>query len=206
MSGGSGSNLLPSVRAGSTIPPDLATLAETIAQATSIIQAAGLSAAATHHHISSAAAGESYDPSYCSVKLPAPQPLAPIDSTVMERLFVVCHPSPPPIYALKDTFGRFGNLIDIFMLNGKNFGYAKYANKNSADEARNILHGQEVCGMRLKVFPAEPQDSKSPASGSGSGSGINPKVSSGVSNITDQQCKRIKIDMQGEGDESTLLD
>jgi hypothetical protein len=50
----------------------------------------------------------------------------------------VCHPSPPPLYALKDTFGRFGNLIDIFMLNGKNFGYAKYANKNSADEARNV--------------------------------------------------------------------
>jgi len=50
----------------------------------------------------------------------------------------VCHPSPPPLYALKDIFGRFGNLIDIFMLNGKNFGYAKYAAKSSADDARNV--------------------------------------------------------------------
>lgn len=51
------------------------------------------------------------------------------------RLFIVCHPSPPPIYALKDVFGRFGNLIDIYMLNGKTFGYAKYASKDSADKA-----------------------------------------------------------------------
>ena len=81
---GGGNALLPVSRSGASITPDLATLAETIAQATSIIQAAGLSAAATHH-ISHAAPGESYDPSYCSVKLPAPQPLAPIDSPVMER-------------------------------------------------------------------------------------------------------------------------
>jgi len=149
-------------RSGTGIGPDLATLAETIVQATSIIQAAGLSA--PHH--SHSQPGESYDPSYCSVKLPAPQPLAPIDSPVLERLFVVCHPSPPPLYALKDTFGRFGNLIDIFMLNGKNFGYAKYANRSSADDARNTLHGQEICGMRLKVFKAEPQDQRGNANAS----------------------------------------
>jgi len=47
----------------------------------------------------------------------------------------VCHGSPPPIYAMKDVFGRFGDLIDIYMLNGKNFGYAKYASKDSADKA-----------------------------------------------------------------------
>ncbi len=29
--------------------------------------------------------GETYDPSYCSVKLPSPQPLAPMDSPVLER-------------------------------------------------------------------------------------------------------------------------
>ena len=51
------------------------------------------------------------------------------------RLFIVCHGSPPPIYAMKDVFGRFGDLIDIYMLNGKNFGYAKYASKESADKA-----------------------------------------------------------------------
>lgn len=71
----------PIPRSGGAIGPDLATLAETIVQATSIIQAAGLTA--PHHPHSQP--GESYDPSYCSVKLPAPQPLAPIDSQVLER-------------------------------------------------------------------------------------------------------------------------
>jgi len=88
MNGGSSAPALPCPplvgRGGSAIPPDLATLAETIAQATSIIQAAGLNAAAASHHPHSQT-GESYDPSYCSVKLPSPQPLAPIDSPVLER-------------------------------------------------------------------------------------------------------------------------
>lgn len=101
---------------------NLATLAETIAQATSLIQAAGLgqgflqspskhvvngsdernelmghlemlgalstqglplspSQPATNNNYP----GETYDPSYCSVKLPTPQPLAPMDSPVGER-------------------------------------------------------------------------------------------------------------------------
>lgn len=108
---------------------NLATLAETIAQATSLIQAAGLSQgflgqSPSKHVVNgngggaderselighlemlgalSAAqggiplspnqpptnnnyTGETYDPSYCSVKLPTPQPLAPMDSPVGER-------------------------------------------------------------------------------------------------------------------------
>ena len=44
------------------------------------------------------------------------QPLAPMETTVAERLFVVCTPGPPPIYALKDVFGRFGGLIDVYLL------------------------------------------------------------------------------------------
>ena len=112
--------------------------------------------------------GESYDPSYCSVKLPAPHPLAPIDSPVDERLFIVCTPIPPPLYALKDVFGRFGNLIDIYVLNNKTCGYAKYAAKESAEAAVKSLHGQDVCGSRLKVMLADPQDK---TSGGGDGGG-----------------------------------
>lgn len=102
-----------------------------------------------------------YDPSYCSVKLPAPHPLAPIDSPVAERLFIVCTPIPPPLYALKDVFGRFGNLIDIYVLNNKTCGYAKYAAVESAEAAVKSLHGQDVCGSRLKVMLADPQDKSS---------------------------------------------
>jgi len=142
-----------------TIPTDLQSLADTIAQATSIIQAAGYAPPPPQIHTpSQSAPSETYDPSYCSVKLPVPQPLAPMDSVVAERLFIVCTPSPPPLYALKDVFGRFGGLIDIYLLNGKTCGYAKYSGKEQAERAVASLHGQEVCGARLKVMPADPQD------------------------------------------------
>ncbi|XP_069948805.1 RNA-binding protein 45 isoform X2 [Cherax quadricarinatus] len=162
-----GMNVAPQSLSGgqpnSNIQQDLAHLAETIAHATSLIQAAGLNQGSGNMSRMGGSpgqlsGGETYDPSYCSVKLPPPQPLAPVDSAVAERLFIVCHPSPPPIYALKDVFGRFGNLIDIYMLNGKTFGYAKYSTKESADKAIVVLHGQEVLGSRLKVMEADPHD------------------------------------------------
>jgi len=80
-------------RSAAGLSPDLATvLTETIAQAQSILQASGLNSNHSHHSMTShqnstPGVGESYDPSYCSVKLPAPQPLAPMDSTVQERYF-----------------------------------------------------------------------------------------------------------------------
>ena len=43
---------------------------------------------------------------------------------------------------MKDVFARFGDLIDIYMLNGKNFGYAKYASKEYADKAIMVSSSQ----------------------------------------------------------------
>jgi len=147
------------IRSGA-LPSDIQTLTDTIAQATSLIQAAGFGGNPPSQPPPPPRQplGETYDPSYCSVKLPSPLPLAPMDSVVAERLFLVCTPSPPPLYALKDVFGRFGNLIDIYLLNGKSCGYAKYGATESAEKAVEALHGQEVCGARLKVMPADPQD------------------------------------------------
>lgn len=134
-SGGSTTSSMSSPRT------DLVHLAETIAQATSLIQAAGLTAPSLEH-------------SMC-VKLPPVQPMASIDADVAKRCFIVCGPPVPPIYAMKDAFCRFGNLIDVYMLPGKNCGYAKYATVESANEAIEVLHGQEICGSRLKVLEAE---------------------------------------------------
>ncbi|XP_071451413.1 RNA-binding protein 45 [Hetaerina americana] len=155
----------------SNLQTDLVALVETIAQATSLIQAAGLTGVINKAGLNAAAAqgdvhgmqqqkgtGETYDPAYCSAKLPPPQPLAPIDSEVALRLFIVCQPTPPPMYALKDVFGRFGSLIDVYILSWKSCGYAKYASKESAENAIATLHGQEICGSRMKVMPAEPNE------------------------------------------------
>ena len=39
---------------------------------------------------------------------------------------------------------------------GRNYGYAKYANKESAMKAIQMLHGQNLSGQRIKVLEAEP--------------------------------------------------
>ena len=95
--------------------------------------------------------------SYCSVPLPPAKALAnPDTNECVERLFVVCHPSPPPPNVLVDVFSRFGDLIDVFMLRDKNFGYAKFASAEAASQAMDALHGAEVFGKKLKVLTAEP--------------------------------------------------
>merc|ERR1719192_2621792 len=42
-----------------------------------------------------------YDPAYCSIALPPPQPLSHPDCPVVERLFLVCSPAQPPVYVVK---------------------------------------------------------------------------------------------------------
>ena len=132
---------------------DIAQLTETIANATALLKAAGYPSGGT-----GGGTGDSYDPSYCSAKLPPPQPLADPDAAVAERLFIVCTPQPPPSSVLKDVFSRFGDLIEVYIMGKKTCGYAKYTSKESANKALEALHGQEVCGNRLKVMLAEPQE------------------------------------------------
>lgn len=163
---------------------DLAQLAETIAQATSLIQAA---AAGT--------LGQKVQPddSFCNVKLPSSKPLASIDAPVAQRCFIVCQPRPPPISVLRDAFSRFGNLIDVYTLPNKSVGYAKYAIAESAQEARKILHGAELCGIRMKVLEAEEPRYNSNTAHSGEN---NERSDSSQNNDVehDDRRKRLKIE------------
>lgn len=133
---------------GSVLGPNLAQLAETIAQASSLITAAASGANVGQ-------VGSSVADSVCSVKLPPVQPLADVDSVVAQRCFLVCQPQPPPLHILRDAFCRFGNMINIFILPNKNVGYVLYASADSAQQAMKILHGAEICGIRIKVIEAE---------------------------------------------------
>lgn len=117
-------------------------LAETIAHATSLIQAAAAGTLSSKTEI-------------CNVKLPPAQPIASIDAPVAQRCFLVCQPHPPPISVLRDVFSRFGDLIDVYTLPHKNVGFVKYASVRSAQDARKTLHGAEICGIRVKVLEAE---------------------------------------------------
>jgi len=56
---------------------------------------------------------------YCSVALPDKQPMAPRDSTIARRVFIVSHPERFTDEVLRDAFCRFGNLIDAYFVPGK---------------------------------------------------------------------------------------
>lgn len=94
--------------------------------------------------------------SYTSAVLPNPQPFADPSSEVAARLFIVCQPRAPPEQVLKDVFSRFGDLIDVWMVGDRNFGYAKFSSKIAADAAITALNEQEILGMKVKVLHADP--------------------------------------------------
>lgn len=127
--------------------PDLAQLAEAIAEASKLIK---MATGGSDDNIP-----DVENLNYCSVKLPPPKPLADIDSPLAKRCFLVCKPQSPPLTVLRDVFCRFGDLINVYTLPNKTIGYARYASIEAADEAIKVLHGAELCGIRIKVFEAE---------------------------------------------------
>uniref|UniRef100_A0A8W7PWR0 RRM domain-containing protein n=1 Tax=Anopheles coluzzii TaxID=1518534 RepID=A0A8W7PWR0_ANOCL len=99
--------------------------------------------------------GNDREAAFCSVPLPPPQPLANANAEVAQRCFIVCIPKALPTSVLKQTFCRFGDLIDVYLLPNKNCGYAKYASEESAKKAIKQLHGADILNVRLKVLEAE---------------------------------------------------
>nr|XP_021145499.1 RNA-binding protein 45 isoform X3 [Columba livia] len=87
--------------------------------------------------------------------LPPIKKKVPPDTSVKERLFVLFHPHPLPVNVLEDVFCRFGNLIKVYLVAGKNVAYAKFADRASASDAITALHGKIVNGVRLKVRLAD---------------------------------------------------
>ena len=72
------------------------------------------------------------------------------------RVFFICNPQPPAEHILRDIFGRFGILTDVWIVRGKSYGYAKFTTRASAEAAITALHGMEVFGVKLKVMLADP--------------------------------------------------
>ncbi|MBN3300263.1 RBM45 protein, partial [Amia calva] len=95
------------------------------------------------------------------VALPAHKKLAPSDSRVKERLFVVFNPAPLPVDVLEDVFCRFGSLVEVYVVPGRNVGYMKYAERKNANDAMAALHGKVVNGVKLKVMLADPPKEES---------------------------------------------
>lgn len=95
------------------------------------------------------------------VVLPPLKKLVPSDSWVKERLFVVFNPAPLPVDVLEDVFCRFGSLVEVYLVPGRNVGYMKYAERKNANDAMAALHGKVVNGVKLKVMLADPPKEES---------------------------------------------
>ena len=72
------------------------------------------------------------------------------------RVFFICHPHPPAEQNLREIFGRFGVLTDVWLVRGKNYGYAKFTTRSAAEAAITALHGMEVSRVLMKVMLADP--------------------------------------------------
>lgn len=98
---------------------------------------------------------------------------------VAYRLFIVGHPSAPPLEALYDVYCRFGNFAGASILQRKNYGYLYYTSPESALKAIEVSNftlafclklsldlkhfniqvtdEKMIAGMNIKVLKAEPK-------------------------------------------------
>ncbi|XP_062389851.1 RNA-binding protein 45 isoform X1 [Sardina pilchardus] len=95
------------------------------------------------------------------VNLPPVKKMAPTDSAVKERLFVIFNPSPLPVDVLEDVFCRFGSLVEVYLVPGRNVGYMKYADRKHANDAIAAMHMKVVNGVKMKVMLADPPKEES---------------------------------------------
>ncbi|KAI0231772.1 RNA-binding protein 45 [Lamellibrachia satsuma] len=169
-SAGNVNDLCQNLQAMSQVPSvdGLQTLVESIQKATAVLQQAGLanvmgapmagmSPSPVANPMASQATTISQEGTahYCSVALPDRQPTASRDSPIARRVFIVSHPERFSDDVLRDAFCRFGNLIDAYFVPGKNYGFAKYTDSDSAQRAMDTLHCQNICGMSIKVLEGE---------------------------------------------------
>uniref|UniRef100_A0A7S1NAA3 RRM domain-containing protein n=1 Tax=Eutreptiella gymnastica TaxID=73025 RepID=A0A7S1NAA3_9EUGL len=72
------------------------------------------------------------------------------------RLFISFSKSMPQAL-LQSIFMRYGPLETVYLVKGKNYGYAKYATAHAAQVAIHNLHNKLVEGVACRVSVADPQ-------------------------------------------------
>lgn len=150
----------------SAIQNQLETLTAALSQTTALLKQAGLPVPEglvpqSGQTFPAAAANRTNDrfvSSYCTAELPSTQPMIEYEMQEAIRLFLIFSPEPPPLSALKDVFCRFGNLMEVYLINNRNVGYAKYATRESGLNAMATLHGHEIMHVKMKVVEADPPE------------------------------------------------
>lgn len=55
---------------------------------------------------------------------------------------------------IRDVFNRFGNLIDVRMVNHQ-VCYVMYSDEQSADTAMETMNGQEIALVRIRIIESD---------------------------------------------------
>merc|ERR1719500_2400977 len=74
---------------------------------------------------------------------------------------------------LAAEFEKFGEVLDAYN-SGKGYAFITYGNKSEAENAKEAMNGQTICGQEIKVDVAKPRGSarpRGPGRGGGEGRG-----------------------------------
>merc|ERR1719242_2511417 len=77
------------------------------------------------------------------------------------KLFVYGVSIRTPKEELQAEFEKFGEVLDAYN-SGKGYAFITYQSKQEAEDAKDALNGQTVCGQEIKVDVAKPRGSGRP--------------------------------------------
>ncbi|CAF1020631.1 unnamed protein product [Rotaria sp. Silwood1] len=90
---------------------------------------------------------------YCNIPLPPKQKYSSFDAPVAKTLQIMPQRPISEDY-IRDVFNRFGNLIDVRMINPQ-LCYVMFSDENSADTAIETMNGQEIALVRIRIIESD---------------------------------------------------
>ncbi|CAF1202921.1 unnamed protein product [Adineta ricciae] len=101
------------------------------------------------HQMSNLQGSQEQTVDFCNIPLPPKKKYASFDAPVAKTLQIKAQRSVSEDY-IRDVFNRFGNLIDIRMVNPQ-LCYVMYSDECSADTAMETMNGQEIALVRIRI-------------------------------------------------------
>ncbi|CAM4781396.1 unnamed protein product [Rotaria magnacalcarata] len=90
---------------------------------------------------------------YCNIPLPPKQKYASFDAPVSKTLQIMPQRPISEDY-IRDVFNRFGNLIDVRMINPQ-LCHIMFSDETSADTAMETMNGQEIALVRIRIVESD---------------------------------------------------
>lgn len=90
---------------------------------------------------------------------PEQSPPKPAEDNQEPKIYISGLPSDANKDELRESFGEFGEIVDIFVVNKDSFsfGFVTYDNHKSARQAIDNMSGKEIRGKNIKCAYAKPR-------------------------------------------------